>query len=409
MIEQLTSDDVSRRGTRNGVEAMLASAARRMLDFTPVGAVVVELPSGQRYRFGGETGEPAPMLKLKNFSVLRRAIARGRLGFAESYISGDLDISDPTALFRFYLDNERAFSRSGGNVFKGRLIDRLAHLARRNSVRGSRRNIAAHYDLSNDFFRLWLDPDMIYSSGLFSAHAESLEQSQDAKIRRILELLELSDGERVLEIGCGWGALARAAAQSHGAHVRGITLSQAQLSHCRETVQADCAPGSSEFHLQDYRESAGEFDRIMSVEMIEAVGEDYWPTYFQTLHDRLAPGGCAVIQAITMDDMHFPAYRQGTDFIQRYIFPGGMLPTRTIIARQAEAAGLRLDHCENFGASYAETLRHWRRRFEAAWPQIERLGFDETFRRMWRYYLTYCEAGFDQGIIDVGLYRLRKP
>ncbi|MFA9475742.1 MAG: class I SAM-dependent methyltransferase [Filomicrobium sp.] len=289
-----------------------------------------------------------------------------------------------------------------------RLGDRIAHRYRRNSRLGSRRNISEHYDLSNDFFRLWLDSDLHYSSGLYSAGAQSLEEAQRAKLDLIFEMLNLAGGEHILEIGCGWGALARHAARANNVQVTGVTLSRQQLAYARKQADKEGFGASCKFLLQDYRDVRGSFDHIVSVEMVEAVGEDYWPAYFQVLNDRLITGGAAVIQAITIDETRFDAYRRKADFIQRYIFPGGLLPTPAAIAQQAALAGLRIERVERFGLSYARTLREWRKRFEATWPQAVKLGLDERFRRQWRYYLAYCEAAFLEGVIDVGIYQLRK-
>jgi cyclopropane-fatty-acyl-phospholipid synthase len=274
-----------------------------------------------------------------------------------------------------------------------------------NTKTGSRRNIAFHYDLGNDFYRTWLDASMTYSSALYSRPDQGLEAAQERKLARILALLEMEEGHRVLEIGCGWGDLAARLAKS-GCHVTGLTLSKEQLAHARALAQAEGIAGRTDLRLQDYRDVGGRYDRVVSIEMLEAVGERYWPTYFSTVRERLAPGGRAVLQVITIDEERFKTYRRSADFIQRYIFPGGMLPTRSIVAREAAQAGLRLVAEETFGASYALTLAEWRRRFFAAWPAIERLGFPPAFRRLWEYYLCYCEAGFRAGVIDVGLYVL---
>ncbi|MCB1477913.1 MAG: class I SAM-dependent methyltransferase [Rhodobiaceae bacterium] len=409
MIELLAQENMTEATRKSGLfERLLHRMARRVLAFTPEGGAIAELPSGQRYSFGDTESHNTPVIKLNNYAVLRKAMLRGKLGFAESYMAGDIEISDLTALFRFFLRNEDRFAEAGRSFFKVRLPDRLFHKRRHNSRKNSRRNISAHYDLSNAFFALWLDPRMIYSSALYEDQDETLDEAQRNKIARIIELLDIRPGHNVLEIGCGWGALARQIAIEGRAHVTGITLSREQLVHCRDEAERLEIPDKCIFRIEDYRETEGTFDRIVSIEMIEAVGEEYWPEYFATLRDRLAPEGAAVIQAITMAEEHYDAYRNGTDFIQRYIFPGGMLPTEKAIRTHAEAAGLVIDHAESFGSSYAQTLREWRRRFEEAWPKIEKLGFDNRFRRLWRYYLTYCEAGFEEGVIDVGLYRLRR-
>ncbi len=409
MLEELTANTYApRQPLSRGFDRLVKWGAQRLLRWRPTGAILVELPSGARVRFGAPGTGDDVFLKLNNYRVLAKALKSGSIGFAEAYMDGDIDCSDLTALFGFFLRNRAHLERRGRGLFRPRLDDRLAHLLRRNSRSGSRRNIAAHYDLSNDFFELWLDPQMIYSSGYYARGASSLEEAQTDKLDLIFGRLDLSGGEDILEIGCGWGALARRAAMNHGARVKGITLSHEQLSHARKEAARYGLEGSCDFRLEDYRDARGQYDRIVAVEMIEAVGEAYWPGFFRVLNERLRPGGSAVLQAITIDETRFDRYRRKADFIQRYIFPGGMLPTTNIIEDQAEAAGLRLDRADLFGRCYARTLREWRQRFEAAWPQIARLGFDEHFRRRWRYYLAYCEAGFEAGAIDVGVYQLRK-
>jgi cyclopropane-fatty-acyl-phospholipid synthase len=284
-----------------------------------------------------------------------------------------------------------------------RPLHRLRHLLKANSKSGSRRNIAFHYDLGNDFYRLWLDRSMTYSSAIYENPEQSLEDAQQAKQQRILELLTLNGGERVLEIGCGWGSLAAGLAR-HGARVTAVTLSAQQLAGAQAFIAAESSADRVELRLQDYREVEGSFDRIVSIEMLEAVGEEYWPAYFTTLRARLRAGGKAVLQVITIREDGFERYRKSTDFIQRYIFPGGLLPSKAVIAEQAVRAGFSLTSVASFGDSYAITLVEWRRRFLSAWPEIEQLGFGPSFRRLWEYYLSYCEAGFRIGAIDVGLY-----
>ncbi len=382
---------------------LVTGIGRRVIPRRIKGCLRLTLPSGREYVIGNEqTGIEADM-QIHNFAVIRRAMTRASIGFAESYMAGEWSSSDPVKLLTFYLQNRSGLRRAGRPFFFRSLMDRLWHRTRANTRAGSRRNIEAHYDLGNAFYRLWLDPGMTYSSALFSDPGLNLEAAQDAKYARVLESLQLSRGHHLLEIGCGWGSFA-AAAVDRGAIVAGVTLSQEQLAHATKRL-AGCA----EFRLQDYRDIEGTFDRIASIEMIEAVGEENWPAYFSMIHDRLKPGGKAVLQAITIDEHIFPKYRRSADFIQRYIFPGGLLPTSTAIRKQAEMAGLRYEKLESFGMSYAKTLRLWRERFEAAWPEIAGQGFNERFRRMWTYYLAYCEAGFSERAIDVGLYRLEKP
>ncbi|VTU26527.1 SAM-dependent methyltransferase [Variovorax sp. PBL-E5] len=288
-----------------------------------------------------------------------------------------------------------------------RWLGRLAHIAHANTRKGSRQNIAFHYDLGNDFYGQWLDPDLIYSSALYADGNESLEEAQVAKLDRIMALLEPADDASVLEIGCGWGALALALAGRHRAHVTGLALSTQQLAHARGRVAEQKLQAQVDLRLQDYRDVEGCCDRIISIEMLEAVGERYWPVYFETLRRRLKPGGIAVLQVITIADAQFDHYRRNPDFIQRYIFPGGMLPSPAAMAEQASRAGFTIEKCDAFGDSYARTPVEWRRRFLRAWPRIEALGFDTSFRRLWEYCLCYCEAGFRAGRVDVGLYRLR--
>lgn len=386
---------------------LVIGAGTRLLAWEPLGSLMIELPNGRRVQFGQERPCDA-MLSLKNYCVITKSIRRGPLGFADAYINGDVECSDLVGLFRFFVRNAPALRNSGRSLFGHSIVDRLRHLLRRNTRRGSRRNIAEHYDLGNAFFQKWLDDELVYSSALFGESATTLEQAQEAKLRTILQSLNIEPGMRLLEIGSGWGALAVRASRDHGARVTGITLSHEQREFAQERVRAE-GISNCRFELQDYRDTAGRFDRIVSVEMIEAVGEERWPLYFRTIHDRLKPGGVATIQVITIAEDQFPAYRRKTDFIQRYIFPGGMLPTKTLIAELAADAGLRFERIAEFGPSYARTLNAWRLRFEANWPEIAALNFDEEFRRKWCYYLAYCEAGFLDDVIDVGLYRLTRP
>lgn len=409
MLDDLAESRPARRGIFSSFAAIvLRRVARKLEKRDTQGALVVELPNGDAICFGRPMDGDAARLVVRNPRGFRKSLRGGTVGFAEAYIDRDVECSDLFGLFSFFLRNRALLEETFGSLFAVRLSDRLMHFVRRNSLAGSRRNISDHYDLGNEFFRAWLDSDMHYSSGIYQDEGDTLEAAQARKLDHIVGLLGLEGGEKILEIGCGWGAFARRAA-SGGAHVTGITLSQEQLALSRERAAAASLDGQCEFRLQDYRKTEGEFDRIVSIEMIEAVGEAYWPQYFTVLHDRLAAGGNAVIQAITIDESLFDNYRQSPDFIQRYVFPGGMLPTRSEIARQAEMAGLVLDHVETFGQSYAATLKEWAKRFEAAWPEITKMGFDERFRRRWRFYLEYCEAGFADGAIDVGLYRMVKP
>jgi cyclopropane-fatty-acyl-phospholipid synthase len=391
---------------------VLDNLFQRMADrFAPrslSGSLTVRIPGGREITFGHEATGPQAKLILHDYSVIRAGLKRGGLGFAESYMAGRVDTPDLTKLFDFFISNFEALRAAGGSLFKMRLPDRLWHLLRDNSRKGSKRNIEAHYDLGNDFYALWLDPSMTYSSAIFATADEDLEKAQLRKYDHVLKAIDAKQGDRVLEIGCGWGGFAERAAQK-GLHVHGITLSQEQLAFTRARMERLGLADRSEFEIRDYRDTQGQYDKVASIEMIEAVGESHWPSYFRTIHDRLKPGGLAAVQAITIAEPFFADYRRKVDFIQRYIFPGGMLLTPATIAEQAEKAGLKLAGVETFADGYARTLQIWRQRFEAAWPQIAKLGFDERFRRMWRYYLCYCEAGFAERTIDVGIYRIEKP
>ena len=385
-------------------EIIVRALARALRGDHIKGRLWLTLPSGRTEGFG-RTGPDAAII-LRSFEPLWRGLTRGALGVTECYLDGTIDTPDLGAALRFCLANASAVSAIGDGVLRPGLMDKIWHRRHANTRAGSRRNIAAHYDLGNEFYQLWLDPTMTYSSALFEA-GDSLEAAQHRKNELILEALGITAGERVLEIGFGWGGFAEAAAR-RGAHVTGLTLSRQQLAYATQRLAAAGLADRTDMRFLDYRDASGQFDKIASIEMIEAVGEENWPAYFQVLHDRLRPGGTAVLQAITIDERHFQAYRREPDFIQRYIFPGGMLPSASAMAQEAARAGLTFETVQRFGGSYARTLAIWRDAFEANWPRITALGFDDRFRRMWGYYLTYCEAGFENGDIDAGLYRLRR-
>ena len=298
-----------------------------------------------------------------------------------------------------------ANEQAGNGAIVERLAQRLLMLMRRNSKSGSRRNIMAHYDLGNAFYAAWLDPEMIYSSALYE-ESDDLEAAQRRKFRRIADMLGLDGGQSVLEIGCGWGGLAAHLVGAGAGSVRGITLSPAQLAVGQDLVRTRGLDGRVSLELCDYRDVEGHYDRIVSIEMFEAVGESYWRGYFDKLRQALKPGGRAVVQVITIADDRFEHYRAHPDMIQTMVFPGGMLPSKAIFAKVAAEAGFAMRDSLDFGLSYAKTLADWRQRFEAAWPRISDLGYSAAFRRLWSYYLAYCEAGFRTGRIDVSLYAL---
>ncbi|WP_343630811.1 cyclopropane-fatty-acyl-phospholipid synthase family protein [Roseateles sp.] len=386
---------------------------RALLSRIRHGQLTLTLPDGRRVEAMGPLPGPRAELRLHRWRPALRMALQGDLGFAFSYRDDDWSSPDLTALLSFGIANEAALGALADTRGPARWLARLLHRANANTRRGSRHNIAAHYDLGNDFYRCWLDDSMLYSSALYAADGQvrealTLEEAQARRLDRILALLDLRPGQRVLEIGCGWGTLAAEMAR-RGVSVVGVTLSTEQLAFARERAARWGVADRVDLRLQDYRDVQGRFDRIVSIEMIEAVGEAYWPVYFATLRDRLLPGGHALLQAITIAEPHFAHYRVSPDFIQRCIFPGGMLPTPERIAEQARMAGLSCATELRFGRDYARTLAEWRRRFLAAWPAIEAQGFDLPFKRLWEYYLCYCEAGFLADRVDVGLYRLDRP
>jgi cyclopropane-fatty-acyl-phospholipid synthase len=366
------------------------------------------LPDGQWIRVGNQDNpQVRAEVRLHSLRPLRRLLLGGQIGWAQGYMAGEWDSPDISALILWALGNEANFGRFDQGFALSAALNRLSHLARRNSRRGSRRNIAYHYDLGNDFYRLWLDPGMTYSSALFADPQQSLEQAQQNKYRRICDLLQLEPGQQVLEIGCGWGGFAETAATEYGSQVSGITLSREQLAWSRERIAKRGLESQCNFSLTDYRDLDTRVDRIASIEMFEAVGEENWPEYFARIKRCLKPGGLALLQIISIEDDRFDGYRRSADFIQRYIFPGGMLPSRARLQQEITHAGLELMHQEQFGADYALTLRLWRDAFLAQWPRIEAQGFDARFKRMWLYYLGYCDGGFRHGAVDVGFYLIR--
>jgi cyclopropane-fatty-acyl-phospholipid synthase len=368
-----------------------------LLDGLRGGRLEIRLPDGTTHQFGD--GEHCVTLQVHDEALFGAVLARGDIGFAEAYIDGHWDTPDLTALLTLLAQNREVLKRAVYGSWRALLAARLRHWANRNSRAGSKRNIMAHYDLGNDFYRQWLDETMSYSSAIYAEGAD-LPTAQRAKYRRILRRLGAQPGERVLEIGCGWGGFAEMAVQD-GLAVTGLTLSPAQLDWAQRRV------ATADFRLQDYRDTAERYDHIVSIEMFEAVGERWWPSYFQTVARALKPGGRAVVQSITIRDDLFSAYRRGTDFIQQHVFPGGMLPSRAAFRKAAAKQGLVVKDEFAFGHDYARTLAEWRHAFEANWSQIEPLGFDKRFHRLWRFYLAYCEAGFQAGTIDVVQFELR--
>ena len=372
------------------------------------GAALVTLPDGRRLRFGEEGAAPVDF-QIRNFRFARRVLLNGDIGFAEGLMAGDWQSEDLSALLTLLAKNIERFTRLLEGSFLGQAANWLRHLSRENSKRGSRRNILAHYDLGNRFYEAWLDASMTYSSARFDAKVRDLESAQRAKYEALADHLDLKPGDHVLEIGCGWGGFAEFAAREYGACVTGITISDEQLTYARARMEKAGLADRVEIRRQDYRDVEGQFDKVASIEMFEAVGEKYWPAYFAKIASVLKPGGRAGLQIITIRDELFDNYRRRADFIQRYVFPGGMLVSMQRLREETAKVGLVWSKAEAFGQSYADTLAEWARRFRARWSDIRAMGFDERFKQLWLFYLSYCEAGFRTGRTDVVQLELAKP
>ena len=387
-----------------------AAALLKLLAKIRHGRLDLRLPDGEHLSFGDAAAGPHAQMLVDSWQLFDDVLARGDIGLAEAYIDGAWHSPDLAALLSLLTRNREALAEAVYGQWWRLLAARLRHLVHDNSRSGSRRNIIAHYDLGNAFYSEWLDPTMSYSSALYGdAAGITLADAQVAKYRRILQRLEAKPGQRILEIGCGWGGFAEVAAREAGVEVLGVTLSPSQLAFAQERMRRAGLDELVTLELRDYRDLDGErFDHIVSIEMFEAVGERWWPTYFASLERLLKPGGRAVVQSITIRDDLFARYRRGTDFIQQHVFPGGMLPSPRAFAAEAGRAGLQLADSFAFGRDYARTLREWAVAVEQRWPDIAAQGFDERFHRLWRFYLAYCEAGFDSGCTDVMQFELRR-
>ena len=400
-----------------------ARSALRLLQNLRHGALTLHLPDGSQRRFGEHPQQhalhtphhPSASITLHNWNVFGAALKSGDIGFAESYIAGDWSTPNLTELLKVFSVNRQEVDAMVFGTWYGRLLYRVKHLLQHNSRANSRKNIHAHYDLGNALYRLWLDDTMNYSCAWFEGDLRRpLSDAQHAKVRRALQMVDVQSGDRVLEIGCGWGALAEQATVMLGASVVGVTLSTEQLSYATARMAQHAVStgvdARADLRLQDYRDiTDAPFDAICSIEMVEAVGQAYWPEYFATLSRLLKPGGRACVQSIVIDDALFERYVASTDFIQQYIFPGGCLPCPREFRRQAQAAGLQVVDEFAFGADYAETLRRWREAFLQRKSEVAALGFDARFVRIWEFYLAYCEAAFDTGDISLVQYTLQKP
>ncbi|MDZ7890778.1 MAG: cyclopropane-fatty-acyl-phospholipid synthase family protein [Rhodoferax sp.] len=374
------------------------------------GSLSVQLPDGSVHRFGSDSSAHASLV-LHNWKPFAAALKSGDIGFAESFIAGDWTTPDLTALLRVLVKNRAEVETVIYGSWVGRLVYRIKHLLNRNTKANSQKNIHAHYDLGNAFYSLWLDDTMNYSSALFNSDLKQpMAGAQKAKVRRALQEVHLKPGDRVLEIGCGWGALAEMSTTEFNAHITGVTLSTEQLAFAQERMRRLGMSERADLRLQDYRDIPDPaFDAVCSIEMIEAVGREFWPTYFSTVSNKLKPGGHACIQSIVIEDALFERYIGSTDFIQQYIFPGGCLPCPREFHAQARAAGLEVVNELSFGHDYAETLKRWRDAFLEKRTEVLSKGFDERFMRIWEFYLCYCEAAFLEDNIDVVQYTLRKP
>ena len=394
------------------LDASVPAAARavlRLMQNLRHGSLAIQTPDGETLQFGSAAdGGLRASIRLRNWNPCAAALKSGDIGFAESYIAGEWSTPDLTTLLTLFIANRDEVETVIYGSWWGALLYRAKHVFNRNSRRGSRKNIHAHYDLGNEFYRLWLDPTMNYSSAWFDGDRRGdLVRAQSAKVRRALVECQVQPGDRVLEIGCGWGALAEAAARDFGARVTGVTLSSEQLAWGQARLAAAGLPG--DLRYQDYRDIAdGPYDAVVSIEMFEAVGREYWPSYFATLRDQLKPGGKALVQSITIRDDLFERYVASTDFIQQYIFPGGLLPSPSAFRDAAAVAGLRVVNELDFGLDYAETLQRWRHAFLAADGPVRQLGFDTRFMRIWEFYLAYCEAAFATGNTSVMQFTLQR-
>lgn len=393
----------------NGLQRFAGQKLRSALTGLTDCRLRISLPGGYRFECGPQDAELAAEWNIKRWNALLRIASSGALGFSEGFINDEWDTPDLTGLLTALAGNMDRLDSAHRHGGPSRLIGRVQHWLNANTRHGSRRNISFHYDLGNAFYETWLDRSMTYSSALFEDGADDLASAQARKYRRLCQQLQLKPGDRVLEIGCGWGGFAEIAASEFGCHVTGLTLSKEQHDYAVDRLSRAGLSSQTDIRLQDYRDVSERFDAIASIEMFEAVGEAHWPVYFDQVQACLKPGGRAALQIITIRDDLFDSYRGSVDFIQKYVFPGGMLPTVERLEEEAGRAGLIPAGKHMFGGDYARTLAAWHQSYMAAWPRIEPLGFDRRFDRIWRYYLAYCEAGFVSGRIDVGQFEYRRP
>jgi cyclopropane-fatty-acyl-phospholipid synthase len=382
------------------VFALAQKIAKGRIDFV--------LPDGRRFRAGGAAPGPVAEMQIHNADLFARIVRDGDLAFGEAYMDGWWGTPDLQAFMDLaHADNDHLYDDFAGMALV-RALERLRFWLQSNTKRQAKKNISAHYDLGNRFYGLWLDDSMTYSSALFHTGQESLERAQEAKYAAVVDAIGAQPGDHVLEIGCGWGGFAEYAAKERGLKVTGVTISKEQHAFATQRMARLGLSDQVELRLQDYRDIEGQFDGVASIEMFEAVGQRYWPVYFDTVKARLKPGARAALQIILVAERRWEAYRKSVDFIQKYIFPGGMLPAPSVLRDEVERAGLTLRESHEFGLSYGLTLRRWHETFNQRWDEIAELGFDARFRRMWNFYLTSCAASFESGICDVSQVTLQR-
>lgn len=373
------------------------------------GRIDFVMPDGRLFRAEGPEAGPVAELRVHDEDTFARLVREGDLGFCDAYIEGGWSTPDLQAFLDFLQSDNDVLYDGFPGMFFVRIYERMRHWMNRNTKEQAKKNISYHYDLGNEFYALWLDETMTYSSALFQTGQESMEAAQTAKYASMVDEMGAQPGDHVLEIGCGWGGFAEYAAKERGLRVTGLTISEEQLKFAEERIEKAGLSHLVDFKLQDYRDEQGQYDGIASIEMFEAVGEKYWPAYFETVRERLRPGKQATLQIITLTEERFETYRKGVDFIQKYIFPGGMLPSRTALKDEVAKAGLHFVKSVEFGESYSQTLRRWHETFNAQWDRVQELGFDDRFRRMWNFYLTSCAAAFHSGNCDVTQVTISRP
>ncbi len=373
------------------------------------GSVELALPDGRVFAVKGKKPGPVGRIDVVNPDLFARVVREGDMGFSDAYLEGWWTSPDLQALMDVVFSNNDEIGYKFEAPLLPRLFERLRHWWRRNSKRQARKNISYHYDLGNAFYSKWLDSTMTYSSALFKTGQEDLEKAQIQKYASICDQMGLKEGDHILEIGCGWGGFAEYAASQRGVRVTGLTISKEQHDFARERIRKAGLADKVEIVMRDYRDERGTYDGVASIEMFEAVGEKYWPVFFSTVRDRLKPGAQATLQIITVADNIFDRYRTSVDFIQKHIFPGGMLPSPTALRAEIARAGLDFSHSIEFGKSYSLTLRRWYQTFNEHWEDISRMGFDQRFKNMWDFYLTSCASGFEYGTTDITQVTLRKP